>query len=94
MGMISHMITSNKDNQHKLKTRGMFVQPKSYSDIKKEYAKTYNGTFEYNEATVAEIFNARRELLQNRKTTTIKTWTIILTIVALGTFIAYNALIK
>ncbi|NNC85958.1 MAG: hypothetical protein HKN75_07745 [Bacteroidia bacterium] len=69
------------------------MKPKSYSDIKKEYEIALGGPFEYNEATVAEVFNARREVLQNRKTTAIRTWTIIFIIVALGAFIVYKAIV-
>lgn len=93
MGFHSNMVSSNRHNQSKLRTRGMFMKRKSYSDIKKEYAKTYDGTFKYNEATVSEIFDARREVLQNRKTTAIRTFIILLAIVSVGVYILYNAIV-
>lgn len=94
MGFYSNMVSSNKDNQRKLRTRGMFMKRKSYSDIKKEYAKTYDGTFKYNEATVAEIFDARREVLHNRKATALRIFLALLAIVGIGTFIIYHILVK
>lgn len=66
-GSMTEMIRSNKENQSKLRKRGMFANRQSFHDLRQEIGTTEKGKFEYNEKTVSKIIQNRKRAKKNKE---------------------------